>query len=276
LFKITIRDIVSIPYDLVLENISGFIRGIVEKTGVRLIVTGLSGGVDSSVLLALLVYSLPRERVVAMIMPDSRSTPREDVEDAVNLAENFGVKYYVVYIDKIIDSYSIAPFVTIEENLPTGNLRARVRMNLLYYYANKHGGLVVGSSDRSEILIGYFTKYGDGAADLLPLGCLYKTQVRELGRRLGLPEKITSKPSAPRLWRDHTVRGELGYDYDEIDLALYALFDLKLPVDEAIKYTGLKRDLFEKVITMHRSSRHKRTTPPIPSLPWLQNPIFEL
>jgi len=237
---------------------------------------GLSGGVDSAVLLAVLTRALPRDQVVALIMPDSRATPEKDVEDALYLAGIFGVKHHVVYIDKIVDSYSEAPFVEIREDLPTGNLRARVRMNLLYYYANKYGGVVTGSSDRSELLIGYFTKYGDGAADFLPLGCLYKTQVRELGRRLGVPERIISKPSAPRLWRDHTARSELGYDYEEIDLALYALFDLKLSVEEAVEYTGLPRELFENILLMHRSSRHKRATPPVPSLPWLQNPISEL
>jgi len=237
---------------------------------------GLSGGIDSSVLLTILVHSLPEKCIVALIMPDSRSTPEEDVEDAIDLAESLGVKHHVFYIDKIVDSYTIAPFVEIREDLATGNLRARIRMNLLYYYANKYSGVVAGTGDRSELLLGYFTKYGDGAVDFLPLGCLYKSQVRELGKRLNIPVKITSKPSAPRLWRGHTARGELGFDYEKIDLALYTLFDLKLTLKEAIEYTGLPRDLFEKVLSMHRASRHKRTTPPIPVLPWLQNPIFEL
>ncbi|MFZ8783193.1 MAG: NAD+ synthase [Desulfurococcaceae archaeon] len=262
--RISIRDLISIEYDLALKEISDFTRSIVEESGARVVVMGLSGGVDSSVLLAVLTRALPRERVVALIMPDSRSTPKEDVEDAVALAESLGVKYYVVYIDKIVDSYSVAPFVEVGEDLATGNLRARVRMNLLYYYANKYGGLVAGSGDRSELLLGYFTKYGDGAADFLPLGCLYKTQVRELGRRLGLPAKITGKPSAPRLWRGHTAQSELGYDYKDIDLALYALFDLGLSVEEAAEYTGLQRELFEKILAMHRSSRHKRATPLVP------------
>jgi NAD+ synthase len=274
--KITIKDVISISYDTVIEHISSFVKSIIEKTSTRIVVMGLSGGIDSSVLLAILAHLLPEKNVVALIMPDSRSTPEEDVDDAINLAESLGVKYHVFYIDKIVDSYTIAPFVEIREDMATGNLRARVRMNLLYYYANKYGGLVAGTSDRSEILIGYFTKYGDGAADFLPLGCLYKTQVRELGKRLGVPGRITSKPSAPRLWRGHTARGEIGYDYKEIDLALYTLFDLKLNIEEAVEYTGLPRELFEKVLLMHRASRHKRKTPPIPILPWLQNPILEI
>ena len=274
--RITIKDVISIPYDIVLELISSFVKNLVEKTSARVVVMGLSGGIDSSVLLTILVHSLPEKCIVALIMPDSRSTPEEDVNDAVNLAESLGVEYHVFYIDKIVDSYTTAPFVEIREDIVTGNLRARVRMNLLYYYANKYGGLVAGTSDRSELLIGYFTKYGDGAVDFLPLGCLYKTQVRELGKRLGVPERITSKPSAPRLWRGHTARGEIGYEYEEIDVALYALFDLKLSVERAVEYTGLSRELFEKVLLMHRASRHKRTTPPLPILPWLQNPILEI
>jgi len=276
LARITIKDVVSISYDIVLEYISSFIKSFVEKTSARVIVMGLSGGVDSSVLLTVLAHTLPGDRVVALIMPDSRSTPEEDVNDAVDFAQSLGVKYHLFYIDRIVDSYTTAPFIEVREDMATGNLRARIRMNLLYYYANKYGGLVAGASDRSELLIGYFTKYGDGAVDFLPLGCLYKTQVRELGKRLGVPERITSKPSAPRLWRGHTARGEIGYEYEEIDVVLYSLFDLKLCVEKAVEYTGLPRELFEKILLMHRTSRHKRTTPPLPILPWLQNPILEI
>lgn len=270
--KITAEDLTRIPFNVVERSITSFIENFYRDSGAKCVVVGLSGGLDSSVLLAMIVKSVSPDKVVGLILPDSRATPFEDVEDAIELAQLVRIRYYVVYIDKIVDSYKEAPFVTIEEGLATGNLRARVRMNLLYYYANKFNGIVAGSSDRSELLIGYYTKYGDGAADFLPLGCLYKTQVRELGRMLGLPSKMINKPSAPRLWRDHTARGELGYDYNEIDLALYALFDLKLNVDDAMQATGLPRDLFEKVLHMHRKNRHKMNPPPIPELPWTRNP----
>ena len=231
--RVTLQDVLSIPYDEAIKVSAEFARKILEESGAKGFVIGLSGGLDSSALLAVLSRAVAPEDITALIMPDSRATPSEDVEDAVELARMFRVRYYVVYIDTIVDAYKVAPFVEVAEDMSTGNLRARIRMNLLYYYANKYGALVAGSSDRSELLIGYYTKYGDGAADLMPLGCFYKTQVREIARRLGIPEKIVYKPSAPRLFRGHTAKDELGYTYEEIDLVLYALFDLKLSVSSA-------------------------------------------
>jgi len=272
--KVIIGDVVNVPYETVINTLIDFIRE--HTAGVNGVVMGLSGGLDSSALLVLLAKALTPSRVTALILPDSRSTPGDDVEDALELARALGVNYYVAYIDKIVDSYGEVPFIESSEDLPTGNLRARIRMNIMYYYANKFNALVVGSSDRSELLIGYYTKYGDGAADILPLGCLYKTQVRELGKLLGLPAKIVYKPSAPRLWRGHTALSELGYTYEEIDLALYALFDLKMSVEEATSKAGLPRELLEKVLAMHKRSRHKRATPPVPKLPWLPQPLPEI
>lgn len=273
---ITVTDVINIPYNKALEEIIDFTRDYFSSSGARRVVMGLSGGLDSSVLLVVLAKAISCDKITVIIMPDTRATPIEDTNDAIELARRLGVEYYVFSIDKIVDSYGISPFIEIDEDLPTGNLRARVRMTILYYYANKFNAIVAGSSDRSEILIGYYTKYGDGGADFLPIGCLYKTQVRELGKKLGLPEEILNKPSAPRLWRGHTAQNELGYSYEEIDVALYTVFDLGLSVDEAIVNTGLPRELFEKVLQLHRRSRHKRTTPPIPRLQWLKTPTKEI
>ncbi len=274
--KITLRDVLDVPYEEALKAIVEFTKSFVESAGASKVVIGLSGGLDSSTLLVLLLRALPRSRVVALIMPDTRATPKEDVEDAVSLAKSHGVEHYLIYIDDIVNSYAKAPFIDIKEDLATGNLRARIRMNLLYYYANKYNAIVAGSSDRSELLIGYYTKYGDGAADFYPIGCLYKTQVRELARRLGLPENIVSKPSAPRLYKDHTAFQELGLTYEEVDLALYALFDLKLSIEEAVEATGLPRSTIERVLQLHRKSRHKRATLPVAPLPWLPQPVYEI
>lgn len=274
--KLAIGDVVNIPYDTVLGSLTHFVKEYFENSGTSRIVMGLSGGLDSSVLLAVLVKAVSPGRVTALILPDSDVTPEEDTRDALELARSMDVEHYVVYIDRIVKAYGVAPFIQVADDISTGNLRARIRMNILYYYANKYNAVVAGSSDRSELLIGYYTKYGDGAADILPLGCLYKTQIRELGKRLGLPNRIVHKPSAPRLWKGHTALGELGYSYDEIDLALYALFDLKMNKDDAVKATGLPSELFEKVLSMHRKSRHKRAIPPVPSLPWLSAPIQEI
>lgn len=187
--RISLEDVVNIDYSKVIESIRSYVEEVISESGASEVVLGLSGGLDSSVSLKLLVEILGADKVVALIMPDSRVTPIEDIEDAVSLASKTGVKYYLVYIDRIVDSYSVAPFYDPEHRLATGNLRARIRANLLYYYANKHRALVMGTGDRSEVLIGYFTKYGDGAADFYPIACLYKSQVRVLGKILGVPER---------------------------------------------------------------------------------------
>jgi len=274
--KISLKDVLDIPYDTVVEKIAGFVYEKLMEAGVDKAVIGLSGGIDSSTLLYILVRSIGRENVVALIMPDDRVTSRKDTEDALRLARIAGVKHYLVNIGEIIDAYAKLPFYDPNDLMSNGNLRARVRMTILYYYANKHKALVAGSGDRSEILIGYYTKYGDGAADILPLGSLYKTQVRKLGEYLGLPSDIVLKPSSPGFWPGHLAEKEIGIDYNTIDLVLYALFDKNIKPEEIPYYTGVAREVVDKIIRMHRNTRHKRIYPPIPQLPWLDQPVKEI
>jgi len=274
--KLTLSEILNIPMDQAANTIMNFIKEHFTRSRVSKAVIGLSGGLDSSVTARLLVEAVGTDRVVGVVMPDTRVTPSIDVEDAVDLSRSLGIEYLVIPIDTIIDSYSIIPGFDVNEKLPVGNLRARVRMSILYYLANKLNGMVIGTGDRSEILLGYFTKYGDGGVDILPLACLYKTQVRELGRYLGIPARILSKPSSPRLWRDHLAEEELGLRYEAIDLVFYSLIDKGLTIDEAVDATGIPREVFVKVVELHRRNRHKRQLPPVPSLPWLAEPIREI
>jgi len=274
--KITLDDVVNIPYEAAIKYTSEFINKIVEESGARKVVMGLSGGVDSATLLALLVKALGPDRVVALIMPDERVNVKQDTVDALHLAKSYGVEHYYIPIDKVVDAYSIMPFFSYSDKLATGNLRARIRMNILYYYANRFNALVAGSSDRSEILIGYFTKYGDGAADFLPLGSLYKTQVRRLAVKLGIPEEIARKPSSPGLWPMHYAEEELGLKYEVIDLVLYALVDLNIPPEKVPICTGVEREVVERVVSLHRRSRHKRSVPPVPAYPWIKDPLREI
>ncbi len=145
-----------------------------------------------------------------------------------------------------------------------GNIRARIRMTILYAYANQYNLLVAGTGDRSEILIGYFTKYGDGGADFFPIGCLYKTQVRRFAVFLGIPEKIAYKPSSPRLWKDHLAEKELGLKYEVIDAVLYSLFDKKLSPQQTAEKLGISLEVVERILSRYYSTSHKRETPPIP------------
>lgn len=269
LARVTLDRVVSLDYDAVARLIEGFIKGLVDSAGARGVVVGVSGGVDSATTLALSVRALGRERVHALIMPDSTVTPQGDVEDARSLVTSLGVSWSQIDIAPIVDVYKSAVPVyggEEEDRIPLGNLRARIRMSILYYYANKLGYLVMGTGDRSEILIGYYTKYGDGAADAFPIGVLYKSQVRRLAAWLGVPERIAFKPSSPRLWPGHEAEKELGMSYNEIDVVLHAVFDLGVPWERASEATGVDREKVEAVRRRYEETRHKREPPPTPSI----------
>ena len=267
--KVTLDRIVNIDYGRVEEYLSRFLREVLDESGASGFVVGVSGGVDSATTLALAVRAVGAERVTALIMPDTTVTPQEDVDDALSLARKFGVKHYVIKIDPIVEVYKSAlPFYDggDADRVPLGNTRARIRMTLLYYYANKYGSLVLGTGDRSEYLIGYFTKYGDGAVDVAPILVLYKSQVRRFALHLGVPEKVAFKPSSPRLWPGHTAEGELGVTYDHVDLVLFSYFDLGLRPEEIPDATGVPSRVVERVLELHRRSEHKRLPPRAPSV----------
>ena len=254
----------DLDYELVVERVVDFLRGVVNGSGRGGVVVGLSGGLDSSVVAALSVKALGRERVHGLIMPDRRVTPREDIEDAIELAKLLRIRYRMAEIDRIYDSFAASmPFYSEAANTPNANLRARIRMIILYYYANLNNLLVCGTSDKSEIMLGYFTKYGDGGADMLPIGDLYKTQVRELARRLKLPARIVEKPSSPRLLPGQTAEGELGASYEEIDQILYLHFEQGLQPKEIEEKTGIERRKIDLIIGRVRANEHKRRMPPI-------------
>lgn len=228
------------------------------------VVLGLSGGIDSSVVAALARRALPEHRVLGLFMPLSGLTPEVDVDDAENLASKLGIEFRKIELKPIKDVFMqvLAP-----EKIPEGNLLARIRMSLLFYHANLLNRIVLGTGDRSEALIGYFTKYGDGGVDVLPIGALYKTQVRALGRYLGLPANIVEKKSSPRLWLGQEAEAEIGLSYEAIDKVLYSIFDEKRSPKEAASITGLSLTQIEAVLQMHKTSSHKRSTPEICQVP---------
>ncbi len=273
--RVTIEDVVNVDYKWVESYLGGFIESELRESGRRGYVIGLSGGVDSSTTLALAVRSVGRERILALIMPDPEVTPEVDIEDAVSLARVLNVRYNIINIAPIVEAYKGAiPVYESEEKdmVPLGNLRARIRMTLLYYYANKLDYLVLGTSDRSEIMIGYYTKYGDGGVDVAPLAVLYKSQVRRLALHLGLPERIALKPSSPRLWRGHEAEKELGMSYEQIDLVLYSKLDLGYADEEIAEATGVPEVVVRRVLDMYRRSEHKRVCVKTPDV----KPIVDL
>jgi NAD+ synthase len=262
---ITISDVInSINYESAVEEIKDFILAYIDKAKARGVVVGLSGGVDSSLTARLAVEALGRGKVTAFILP-TKATPREDVEDAVALARLLGITYYMVEVDPILKAFENIPEYDVNDRVARGNLTARVRMSILYYYANRHNLLVMGTGDKSELMLGYITKYGDGGVDLLPIGDLYKTQVREMARRLNLPTRVVTKPSSPRLWVGQTAEGELGVSYTEADVVLYAL-EIGTPQRRIAEVTGVEPQKIRAILRRVKENAHKRQPPPTAQL----------
>jgi len=188
-------------------------------------------------------------------MPDTEITPKSETEDALKMISLTGIDYKLIDINPIVKEYSMY----LEPNAKSkGNLRARIRTNILYYYANAKNYLVLGSSDKSENMIGYFTKHGDGASDITPIISLYKLQVREIAKYLQVPINVISKKSSPHLWKDHEAENEIGVSYEEIDSILYCLFEKKLSVEETEKITLIEKSKIQKIQELNSKSEHKR------------------
>lgn len=250
--EITRKDYISIQ-----NKVGEFLTSQVIKRSSQGIVFGLSGGIDSAVI-AMLCAKFSKDNSLAVIMPNSKITPQEDTEDAIKLVDSLHLEYKLLDIGFIHKEYS----KYLEPNpFAFGNLSARIRANILYYYANVRNYLVVGTSDRSEFLIGYFTKYGDGAADLLPIVSLYKTQIREFAKILGLPANIISKQSGPHLWEGHTAKNEIGLTYKEIDSILHCMIDKGLSLEQTSKLTDIPISDVDKIYQMYKRTEHKRTPP---------------
>ncbi len=249
----------SVDYERVISRITNFIKDFVNKSGKKGVVIGLSGGIDSTVTAYLCVKSLGDQNVIGLIMPEANVTPEEDVKDALDVAKNLNIEHHIIDITSYVKS--IESLIPDSDIVSKGNIRARIRMVILYYYANTKDYLVAGTGDKSEILLGYFTKYGDGASDFMPIADLYKTQVRALGKYLGIPEKIVLKKSSPRLWAGQMAETELGLSYDIIDPILYGLIDLRLNIKAVAEKVGVSEGTVRSIYNRVLLNEHKRRGP---------------
>jgi len=198
-----------------IDKIAQGLKEFFEKAGFKKAVVGLSGGVDSALVAKLAVLALGKENVTVLLMPNEGVSSDHSISDAKAFAEELEIEYRVVSIRDYVQRYKNLPWDESEEaNI---NIQARVRMTILYHYANSNNALVLGTGNKSEITLGYFTKYGDGGADVLPIGSLYKTDVWKIAEELDLPEAIIKKTATAELKAGQTDKGEIGMSYSEID-----------------------------------------------------------
>jgi NAD+ synthase len=245
------------------STIHAFLRSHVGEAGASGVVIGLSGGIDSALAARLARDALGGERVLGLLLPDA--SPSEALAaETQEYARGLGIATRTVPIAPAEAGFrQMLPELT--DRTTAGNVKARIRMVVGYAVARETHRLVLGTGNKSEILLGYFTKYGDGGADLLPLGDLYKTEVRELAERLNLPEAIRARAPTAGLWEGQTDEGELGYLYAEIDQVLWGLEELRTP-EEIARRSGLSMSTVSAVEARVTANRHKRRLPPIPKL----------
>ncbi|MDY6766165.1 MAG: NAD+ synthase [Candidatus Nanohaloarchaea archaeon] len=245
-------------------EIEAFLRDYLADSGADGYVVGVSGGLDSAATLQLAVNAVGPDRVHALVMPGDASQA-ENVADAHRLCDGLGVTTDEISIDDIVAGFADAAPVD-PDDVAAGNAAVRTRMVLLYMVANQEDRLVLGTSNRSELLVGYFTKWGDQAADVRPIVDLYKTEVRELARELGLPDTFIEKPPTAGMWQGQTDEAELGASYEEIDAVLQRYVDRSQDVGAVVEDAGIDRETVEQVAALHEDSAHKRGPVPHPAL----------
>ncbi len=252
----------NINTDIARKMLTGFIKDQITKAGMKRAVLGLSGGIDSALSAYLSVEALGAENVLAVRMPYKTSNPAS-MNDATLVIESLGIPYLNVPITEMADPLiNQFPDMT---NLRKGNIMARLRMVTLYDQSVAFGGLVMGTSNKTEFLLGYSTIYGDSGVALHPLADLYKAQVRQLSRAMGVPQPILDKAPSADLWEGQTDEGELGYTYSSVDQVLFLLVDERYTVDEVVE-EGFERTFVEKVWSRVKINHYKRTMPNIAKL----------
>ena len=253
----------ELDWQVVKDRIVSELRRYFKENGFEKGVIGLSGGLDSSTTAFLAAEALGSENLHAYIMP-TKFTSEESINDALSVVEKIGIprdNWQMINIEPIVKA--VKGTLNIVDRKALGNTIARIRMITLYYKASEKHALVIGTGDKSELLLGYFTKYGDGGVDILPIGDIYKTQLRKFAGFLGVPENIIRKPSSPELWPGHKAEDELGITYEEVDPILYLKFDLGYTDDQIIEELSVEKTIVELVNKRYNANKHKLQMPPI-------------
>jgi NAD+ synthase len=251
------------------RQLKNFIRGSIRSAKAKGAVVALSGGVDSSVVAAL-AHDVVNTK--ALILPETAVTSAQDVLDATSLAESYGLPFTVIEINDLIDCFKEAarPILPARMNskvpIAEANLKPRIRMTLNYVTSNADLRLVLGTGNKTELLMGYFTKYGDGGVDALPIGSLYKTQVFQLARYVEIPDRIISKAPSAGLWLGQTDEDDLGLSYDLLDRILLELIDNEKTVKETARLLGVEPQRVQEISDQVHRAKHKRHAPLVPTI----------
>lgn len=241
-----------------------FLRAHLATARAEGVVVGLSGGIDSAVVAQLARDALGGAKVLGVLLP-GRVYPEELRAETLGFAHALGIRSRTVELAPVEAALEGALPELAAERVAAGNMTARLRMAVLYALAREAHALVLGTGNKSELLLGYFTKFGDGAADLLPIGDLYKTDVRAVAAGLGIPEAIRARAPSAGFWEGQTDEGELGLSYDLLDRILLGLEEMRSP-EEVSALLGAPREDVERVAARVEAHRHKRRPPPIPKL----------
>lgn len=253
-----ILEIKKQDYDAKTSQIRRFISEQITQAHANGVVLGLSGGIDSAVLAYICRTEELLKNTLAIIMPDTAITPQSETADAQKIISILGLEYKLIDINPILREYTMYLEPDIDAR---ANLGARIRSDILYYYANVRNMLVLGSSDKSEYLIGYYTKYGDGASDIMPIISLYKLQIREIARHLGIPDHIINKKSSPFLRKGDEAEKEIGATYEEIDAVLWCMLEKNMSAKETADAAGIDISTVQRIVMMNIANRHKRSMP---------------
>ncbi|WP_254840151.1 NAD+ synthase [Natronomonas marina] len=246
------------------EHIVEFVAETVENAGAEGAVLGLSGGIDSTTTAHLAVEALGSDAVHGLLMP-SEANADADETDAERVAESLDIEYDVIDIDPIVEAFvEAAPDHAADDRMALGNVRVRTRAVLNYFVANAESRVVLGTGNRSEAATGYFTKYGDQAVDCNPIGNLYKCQVRQLARQLGVPEDLVTRTPTAGMWEGQTDEAEMGLGYDELDAILALYVDGPFSKSATRRTLGVPESAIDRVAELYEKSAHKRNMPPAP------------
>jgi len=244
------------------EKIQIIVQKLKDYLGNRVAVIGVSGGIDSAVVAGLCSQAIGPDKILAVMMPNHK----QRAEDGLLVCKTFGIKmWHIIGIEKFIEAYkSWFSKNELSDKLVLGNIQARIRMSILYANSNINDGMVIGTGNKSEMAVGYFTKYGDGGVDVEPIGDIYKTEVFEMAKILGVPEKIINKPPSAELWDNQTDEDEIGMTYDDLDRILKYIYNPGFSSDdEFIAVQMFGADKVNRVQTLIAQSEHKRNLPPV-------------